>query len=92
MLVEFAERHKFKIMNTLFRNRLYRRWRWISPNEATENEIDYIMTDRPDIFLDASVINSFISGSDNRMIRGKASIDTKFERAKMVAQSKKVDR
>ena len=43
MLVEFAERHKFKIMNTFFKKPLNRRWTWISPNRATENEIDYIM-------------------------------------------------
>ena len=49
---------------------------------ATKNEIDYIMIDRPDIFLDVSVINSLNTGSDHRMIRGKASIGTKFERAK----------
>ena len=86
---EFAERHKFKIMNTFFKKRLNRRWTWISPNGATKNEIDYIMTDSPDIFLDVSVINSLNTGSDHRMIRGKARIDTKFERAKMVTQPKK---
>ena len=48
------------------------------------------MTDRPDIFLDVSVINSLNMGSDHRMIRGKARIDAKFERAKMVVQLKKV--
>ena len=45
MLVEFVERHKFKIMNTFFKKRLNRRWTWIFPNGATKNEIDYIMTD-----------------------------------------------
>ena len=59
MLVEFAEWHKFKIMNTLFKKRLNRWWTWISPNGATKNKIDYIMTDRADIFLDVSVLNSF---------------------------------
>ena len=49
------------------------------------------MTDRPDIFLDVSVIKSLNTGSDHRIIRGKARINTKFERAKMVAQPKKVD-
>ena len=88
MLVEFAERHKFKIMNTFFKKQLNRRWTWISPNGATKNDIDYIMTDRPDILLDVSVINSINTGSDHRMIRGKAKIDTKFERAKMVTQPK----
>ena len=46
VLVEFAERHKFKIMKTFFKKRLNGRWTWISPNGATKNEIDYIMTDR----------------------------------------------
>ena len=32
-------------------------------------KIDYIMTDRPDIFLDVSVINSLNTGSDHRMMR-----------------------
>ena len=85
MLVEFAEWHKFKIMNNFFKKRLNRWWTWISPNGATKNEIDYIMTDRPDIFLDVSVINSLNTGSDHRMKRGKARIDTKFGRTKMVA-------
>ena len=64
---------------------------WISPNGTRKNEIDYIMTDRLDIFLDISVINNLNMGSDHRMIRGKARIDIKFERARMVAQVKKVD-
>ena len=88
ILVEFAEQHKLKIMNTFFKKRLNRRWTWISPNGAMKKEIDYIMTDRPDIFLDLSVINSINTGSDHRMIRGKARINTKFEKAKMVAQPK----
>ena len=71
MLVEFAEWHKFKIMNTFFKKQLNRR-RHGSPNGAMKNEIDYIMTDRPDIFLDVSVINSLNTGSDHRMIRGKS--------------------
>ena len=83
--------HKFKIMNTFFKKRLNRRWTWISSNGVTKNEIDYIMTDRPHIFLDVSVINSLNTGCDHRMIRGKARIDTKFERAKMVAQPKTED-
>ena len=91
VLVEFAERHKFKIMNTFFKKRLNRWWTWIPLNGATKNEIDYIMTDRPDIFLDVSVINSLNTCSDRRMKRTRARINTKFVRAKMVAQPKKVD-
>ena len=91
MLMEFAERHKFKIMNTFFKKQLNGRWTWISLNGVATNEIEYIMTDIPDIFRDLSVINSLNKGSDHCMIRRKARIDTKFERAKMVGQPKKVD-
>ena len=76
-IAEFAERHKFKIMNTFFKKRPNRRWTWISPNGATKNEIDYNMTDRPDIFLDVSVINRLNTGNDHRMIRWKARINTR---------------
>ena len=91
MLVEFAEEHKFKIINTFFQKRLNRRWTWIFPNGATKNEVDYIMTESPDIFLDVSIINSFNTGSDHCMIRVIVRISSKFERAKMVDQPKKVD-
>ena len=64
MLVEFAEMHKFRIMNIFFKKRLNRRWTWISPNGARKNEIDY-MTDRSDIFLDVSLLNSLNTGSDH---------------------------
>ena len=47
--------------------------------------------DKPGIFFDVSVINSLNTGSDNHIIRGKARIDTRFERAKMITQPKKVD-
>ena len=79
MLVEFTEQYKFKIMNTFFQKRLNKRWAWISPNGATKNEIDYNMMDRPDIFLDVSVIDSLNTGSDHRMVRRKARIDAKIE-------------
>ena len=68
-----------RLLAPFFKKQLNRRWTWISPNGATKNEIDYIMMDRPDIFLDVSVINSFNTGSDHRMVRGKARINTKIE-------------
>ena len=54
-------------------------------------EVDYIMTDRPDIFLDVSVLNSLNTGSNHRMVKGKAKINTRFKGTKMVAHPKKVD-
>ena len=48
-LINFAESHQPKIMNTFFKKRLHRRWTWISPNGITRNEIDYILTDKPQL-------------------------------------------
>ena len=89
MLVEFAEWHKFKVMNTFLKKRPNRRWTRIPLNGTIKNKIDCIMMDRPDIFLDVSVVNSLIKGSDHCLITRKAKIDTKFERTKMVTQPKK---
>ena len=92
MLVEFAERHKFKIMLTFFKKRLNKRWTWISPNGATKNEIDHIMTDRPDIFLDVSVIYSLRHGSDRlHDKRGNQGLTPGLREQKWSACPKKVD-
>ena len=68
MLVEFAECHGLKIVNTLFKKHCNRCWTWISPNGETKNEINYILTDKHGIFSDLSVLNSINTGSDHRMV------------------------
>ena len=45
MLVEFAECHGLKIINTLFKRWCNRYWTWISPNGESKNEIKHITTD-----------------------------------------------
>ena len=79
-LINFAESHQLKIMNTFFKKRLHRHLTWISTNGVTKNEIDYILTDKPQTFTDVSVNNSFNTGSDHRMIRGSMTINTRLER------------
>ena len=78
-------------MNTFFKKRLHRRWTWISPNGVTKNEIDYILTDKPQTFTDVSVINSFNTGSDHRMIRGSMTINTRLERARLIKRPNKAN-
>ena len=90
-IVNFAESHQLKIMNTFFKKRLHRRWTWISPNGVTKNEIDYIITDEPQTFTDVSVINSFNTGSDHRMIRGSMTINTRLERARLIKRPNKAN-
>ena len=79
-VINFAQSHQLKIMNTFFKKRLHRRWTWISPSGVTKNEIDYILTDKPLTFTDVSVINIFNTGCDHRMIRGSMTLNTRRER------------
>ena len=69
-LVEWATSKNFKIMNTQFQKKAGRRWTWRSPDENTKNEIDYIMTDKPSMVTDVTVINRINIGSDHRMVMG----------------------
>ena len=48
---------KYKFMNTMFQKKAGRRWTRKSPNCVTNTEINYILTNRPDIATDAAVIN-----------------------------------
>ena len=41
---------------------------WGSPDGHAKNEIDYIMTDKPSMVTDVTVINSIDIGSDHRMV------------------------
>ncbi len=53
-------------MNTQFQKKAGRRWTWRSPDGNTKNEIDYIMTDKPSMVTDVTVINRVNIGSDHR--------------------------
>ena len=64
---------------------------WISPNCETKNEIDYILTDKHGIFSDLSVLNSIKTGSNHRMVRGRAQMNTRLERPKLTMWPKKID-
>ena len=62
-------------MNTQFQKKAGRRWTWRSPGGNTKSEIDYIMTDKPSMVTDVTVINRVNIGSDHRM-RGSAVVST----------------
>ena len=67
--------NNFKIMNTQFQKKAGRRWTWRSPDGNTKNEIDYIMTDKPSMVTDVTVINRVNIGSDHRMVMGSIKED-----------------
>ena len=66
-LVEWATSRTYTIMNTMFQKKAGRRWTWKSSNGVRKTEIDYILTNRPDIATVVTVINQVNIGSDNRL-------------------------
>ena len=61
-----------------------RRWTWRSPDGHTQNEIDYIMSDKQSMVTDVIVINRINIGSDLRMVMGSVTINTRAERRKLL--------
>ena len=68
-------------MNTQFQKKAGRRWTWRSPSRNTKNEVDYIMTDKPSMVIDVTVINI---GSDHMMVMGSITLNTRTERRKLL--------
>ena len=46
-----------------------------NPNGEKKTEIDYILTNRPDIVTDVTVINQVNIGSDHRLIMSHINLD-----------------
>ncbi|VDO86719.1 unnamed protein product [Heligmosomoides polygyrus] len=67
--------------NSLFQKKEHRRWTWESPNGKTHAEIDHIMSNRRWCLLDTSVVPSFCTGYDHRLIRAKIRFDHKLEKS-----------
>ena len=82
--MEWATSKNFKIMNTPFHKKAWRRWTWRSPDGNTKNEIDYIMTDKPSRVTNVTVINRVNIGSDHRMVMGSITLNTRAERRKLL--------
>ena len=50
------------------------------PNCVTTTEIDYILTNRPDIVTDVQIINQVNIGSDHRLVMSNNKLDVELER------------
>ncbi|VDO74552.1 unnamed protein product [Heligmosomoides polygyrus] len=58
-----------------------RRWTWESPNGETRSEIDHVLANRRWSLFDVSVLLSFDTGSDHRLVRAKLTLKKRmFER------------
>lgn len=67
-LIDFALENKLSILNTFFKKKSNRKWTWRSPNGKHRNEIDYILSNRPDMFQNLEVLNLNFP-SDHRPVR-----------------------
>ena len=83
-LVDWATSNNFKITNTPFQKKAGRRWTWKIPDGYTKNEIHYIMTDKPSMVTDVTVINRINIGSDHGMVMGSITLNTRAERRKLL--------
>ena len=79
-LVGWAPSRKYKIMNTMLLKRAGSRRTWKSPNSTTKAEIDYVLTNRPDIVTDVTVINQVSSGSEDRMVMSNIKLNVEVDR------------
>ncbi|KAE9412721.1 hypothetical protein Angca_010143, partial [Angiostrongylus cantonensis] len=66
--------------NSFFQKKESRRWTWESSNGMTHAEIDHILTNRRWCLLDTSVVPSFCTGSDHRLLRAKIRFSRKLEK------------
>lgn len=68
-LIEFAEEHKLKIINTFYKLNNQDRWTWLSPDGQYKNEIDYILTDDLESVINLKVEKQLKFESDHRLIK-----------------------
>ncbi|CAH2092926.1 unnamed protein product [Euphydryas editha] len=67
-LINYAFENKLSIINTYFKKKSSRRWTWRSPSGIYKNEIDYILSNQPKLFLNIETLNLNFS-TDHRMLR-----------------------
>ena len=79
-LIEWATSRNYKIINTMFQKKAWRRRTWKIPNGVMKSKIDYILTNRLYIVTDATVINQVNIGSDHRMVMSNIKLDVEVER------------
>lgn len=56
-------------MNSFFKKKENRRWTWLSPDQKTKNEIDFIMINHHELMTNIDVLSKFKFPSDHRLVR-----------------------
>ncbi|VDP11466.1 unnamed protein product [Heligmosomoides polygyrus] len=73
-LIDFLSACRLYHGNSMFKKPSNRRWTWESPNGETRSEIDHVLTNRRWSLFDVSVLPSFDTGSDHRLVRAKLTL------------------
>ncbi|CAH2092288.1 unnamed protein product [Euphydryas editha] len=79
MLIDFALEHKLAILNTFFYKKSKQRWTWRSPNGKHKNELDYILSNHPNLCQNIEVLNVKFP-SDHRPIRATVFITKQMKK------------
>ena len=87
-LATFADTRSLSIANSFYKRKCHQRWTWISPNSEIKNEIDYFLLDKRSIMRNMSVVSSFNTGSDHRMIRLDVNIPERKKRMRKTQAAK----
>ena len=89
-MIEFAKEHKLKVTNTYFKKHKCRNyWTWESPNGATKNQIDFILSNQRGVVKNCEVITNVDIASDHRMTRVNISINKKLARLRFIQNKRK---
>lgn len=73
-LLQYANEYKLSIMNTYFKKKQSQRWTWSSPDNKIRNEVDFILSNKPELITNIEVLNKVNFPSDHRLIRASLSI------------------
>uniref|UniRef100_A0A914VVS2 Reverse transcriptase domain-containing protein n=1 Tax=Plectus sambesii TaxID=2011161 RepID=A0A914VVS2_9BILA len=69
LLHDFCESQKLFAMNSFFCKGRTRRWTWLSPNNQTFNEIDFLLTPDRCYISDVNVLAKFDASSDHPLVK-----------------------
>jgi len=87
-LVKFLSEESLYCLNTFFEKRFEEKWTWMSPNNKTKNEIDFILSNHRKFCSDVTVLNEVDAGSDHRLVRACFRIHLKRERDTVIKKTR----
>lgn len=79
-LIRHCRENEMFIANSIFKRKPQQKWTWLSADQVTKNEIDFILTPNKDCVLNVQVLNRFDFATDHRMVRMIFKLKTNVKR------------